>query len=81
MQAKSPVPNTAEMVIFLFNAICSFQTAKTGRKSIEKSLAMLIADVANMYGSIVVTHVPDNIGFESWALGTQAKMKQKVTVT
>lgn len=42
---------------------------------------MLIADVANMYGSIVVTHVPNNIGFESWALGTQAKMKQKVTVT
>lgn len=45
---RSPIPNTAEMINFLLNAILSFQTANTGSKSIEKSLATLIADVAKM---------------------------------
>ena len=78
---KIPVPNTAEIVIFLFSAIFTFQKAYTGSKSIEKSLAILIADVAKMYDSVFLTHVPKSIESENWALGPQAKMKQKVTVT
>ncbi len=62
---KSPVPNTAEMVNFFFNATFSFQTAKTGSKSMEKSLAMLIADVAKMYGFIRLMHDADGIGPDS----------------
>ena len=44
----SPIPNTAEIIIFLFSATLSFQTANTGSKSTEKSLAILIVDVAKM---------------------------------
>lgn len=71
------------MVNFLFNAIFSFQTANTGRKSIEKSLATLIADVAKSNGFVFLIHdpVPEYIGVDDLALGTQAKTKKKVIVT
>lgn len=70
------------MVIFLFKAIFSFQTAKTGSKSIEKSLAILIADVAKMDGlMLLLIQLLANIGFDSLALGAQEKIQKKVIVT
>lgn len=71
---NKPTAKMAPADIFIFSGICRVQITKRGRMRIEKSETIFAADVARME-PFVEMQVPGSSGFEIFARGTQAKMK------